>query len=166
MHKPQQNKGYKVMAKDLAKVGPKGIKQVFSKYMSLKGKVERLNEKAEEVVEGVVRTTETVGSSFLFGGVQGANWDRKDSAGNPTHGLQFWGIPLDLGSGVALHTMAVLGIGGKYSGHLRNFADGALCAYVSNLGRGVGYRWAQDRAKSPSSVKGNLRDDIAAMLSS
>lgn len=143
---------------------PQSVRKVFSKYMNLKGRVERLNEKAEEVMEGVVRTTETVGSSFLFGGLQGSFYGRKDATGKVIND-EFFGVSLPLGAGILMHTAAILGFGGRYSGHLRNFGDGALCAYVSNMGRGVGYRWKQKQAAT-TKTSGSLTDDIAAMLSS
>lgn len=144
---------------------PRSPHKLLKGYLSAKRSISRLNEKAEETIEGVVRTTETLGATFIFSGIQGAYWDAKDKAGKPTYGVKIAGISLDLGVGIALQTAAILGLGGKYAGHLKNFGDGALASYVANMARGVGYRWSQERkANKPAATKGSLEDDIAAML--
>ena len=154
------------MATDLAPVRQGSIRKLWDKHVHLKAKMERLNEQAEGMIEGLVRTVEVQGSAFVFGAIQGAWYDPRST--DDKQGAHFFGLPVEAVAGVGLHMFALLGVGGKFSSHLANFADGALAAYVSNLGRGWGYKFYKDyqtRKTTTGSTKGaSLRDEIASLL--
>lgn len=145
---------------------PSSPKKLLAAYLSAKRSVASMREKGEETVAGVVRTTETLGAAFVMSGIQGAYWDNVDKNGKKTYGLKVAGISLDLGVGIGLHLLGILGLGGRYSDHLKAFADGSLASYISTLGRNVGYKWAAERAKDKKTgaTKGSLEDDIAAFI--
>lgn len=91
-------------------------------------------EKADVVVDRVVKTTVTGGAAFACGVAQGKYG-----------GIEVMGVPADLGAGVALHALGFAGIGGKATEYMHAAGDGALACYLATLGRGVGQDW---RAKS------------------
>lgn len=118
----------------------------------MKGEAERLKtraknalEKADSVVERVVRTVEVGASAFGFGVVQGKYG-----------GVEVVGIPLELAAGAGLHLLAFAGIGGHMSDHLHHFGDGALACYAATTGRGVGVEWRKKAAQENGAGKGEL----------
>jgi hypothetical protein len=148
--------------------GTGAFRKLWDKHTSLKTRVERLKDRSEGMVEGMIRTLEIQGAAFVFGAVQGAWFDPTDAKDKP--GAHVFGLPMEAAAGIGLHLLGLMGIGGKYSGHLHNFGDGALAAYVSNIGRGWGYKWAKERKASGKSLPfsgasaSGLRDEVAAIL--
>jgi len=72
-------------------------------------------------------------SSFAFGVIQG----RYQKQG----GAVFFGLPVDLLSGLGLHVLALLGPVSKYKHHLQSVGTGALATYLATTGYRVGERW-------------------------
>lgn len=97
--------------------------------MSLQHRARRVMEKSREVVGEVVRTTEACSAAFLFGVAQGRYG-----------GVEVVGVPVELATGVALKGFAFFA-GGDMAPHLHAFGQGALDAYLTTMGRGVGEAW-------------------------
>lgn len=94
---------------------------------SLQKRLHRFREQAQATTEKVVRTVEVGTMALGMGVVQGR-----------TDPIEILGVPLELGTGVALNLLGYFGAAGKYSDHLNNFGDGALAAYLTTVGKGVG----------------------------
>lgn len=154
----------------LATTGTKSVTALRDKFLSLKGRMAKLNEKAGETIEGVVTTLEIQASAFLFGAIQGAFYEPNPAKPNDKPGVAVFGIPVEALAGVGLIVGGFMGVGGsKWSTHMTHLGNGALAAWTSNLGRGWGFKFAaarKDGAKGTNAVKGegNLRDDVAALL--
>jgi hypothetical protein len=147
---------------------PKSVNVLRDKYLSMKGKIARLNEKAGETIEGVVTTLEIQGAAFVFGAIQGAWFEPDPSKPDDKPGAHFFGMPVEAVFGVGLVVSGFVGLGGdKWSGHLINIGNGALAAWTSNLGRGWGFKFRKEQAakKAGGSTKGeSLREEIASLL--
>lgn len=116
---------------------------------NMKKRYSRAMEKSEEVTEHIIHGSEAFASSFLFGLLQGRYADRG--------GIGIMGIPIELVIGVAGYVGATVGVGGALSEHLYPLATGALSAYATTLGRGVGAKTASvsaPKALTSTSVKG------------
>lgn len=138
----------------------------MAKHLSLQGKVAKMKEKAGEALEGVVKTLEIQGSAFIFGAVQGAWYEPDPSKPDQKPGAHWFGVPVEALFGVGFVGIGLAGLGGeKMSDHAINIGNGALAAYVSNLGRGWGYKFAKERkAKATTSGDGSLRDEVKSLL--
>lgn len=122
-------------------------------YVSLKQSLARHKEKAQETIEAVVRTTEGMAAAAVVSGIQGMR------AGEGKAPLKIMGkIDLELAVAAGCHVGALLGVGGKYSEHLRNFGDGAAFAFAANWARGAGYKHAKKKLEGGAS----LEDKVAA----
>lgn len=141
-------------------------RKLYDKYLSSERARARIKQATEETVEAVVDSTVTLGTTFLFAGLQGAYWDNKDKNGKPTYGVKIGPVPLDLGAGAVMHLLAVLGMGGKMNRQLRNAGNGAMASYVASWARGIGFKWAKDRKAGGGApaTRGSLADDVANML--
>lgn len=102
-------------------------REALNKLETLKKRLHGLQAKAEETTRKVVRTTEVGGAAFAMGLIQGR-----------TGGVEFLGVPLELGAGVGLNIFGMMGIAGEYSEHVQNLGDGCIAAYACTLGKGVG----------------------------
>lgn len=109
--------------------------RAMDRLASVKNRIAKVQREAEERVEQVVRTFEVAGTAFGIGVMQGR-----------TGGIEVVGIPLELGGGLLLEVLGHLDFAGKMSGHLINVGDGALAAYATTLGRGVGQEWSDKAA--------------------
>lgn len=98
---------------------------------ALQTRAKRVVEKSREVVHEVVRTTESGSAAFLFGMAQGRYG-----------GMEVMGVPMELAAGVGLKGIAFF-TGGDLAPHLHAFGQGALDAYLTTVGRGVGDAWKQ-----------------------
>ena len=165
------------MSKALATTVPKSVNALRDRYLSMKGKIAKLNERAGETIEGVVSTFEVQGAAFLFGALQGAFYEPNPDKPNDKPGLNPFGIPVEAIAGLGMVLGGLMGVGGeKYAGHLTNLGNGALAAWTSNLGRGWGFKFSSERAKAKAAggaTKGedssdgepsSLRDQVAALL--
>lgn len=90
-------------------------------------RLQRFKAQGEKSMEKVVRTVEIGTAALGFGMVQG----RYGS-------MEIVGVPVELAAGVTLNLLGHFGLAGKHSDHLNNFGDGALAAYLTTVGKGVG----------------------------
>lgn len=107
-------------------------KEAINRYESLKRRVAGMREDATRVTKHVVRTAEVGGTAFAIGLVQGR-----------TDGVEVFGMPLELLLGGGFTMFSLLGGAGEYSDHLAAVGDGAIAAYATTLGRGVGVTMRQ-----------------------
>lgn len=85
-----------------------------------------MRERADQAVNQVVQTMEVGGTAFGIGLVNG-RWG----------GVEVLGMPLELLGAGLLHAGA-LAVPRVTGDHLHNMADGALAAYLTTLGAGIG----------------------------
>lgn len=123
-------------------------KQAIERYDSLKRRIAGMRENAEKTTKTVVRTAEVGGAAFGMSFVQTRFID---ASGQPP---QVFGVPLDLGIGIALGGFGLLGGAGAYSEHLTNVSDGCIAAYASAMGRGLGATTRGKALGSGAKVKG------------
>jgi hypothetical protein len=116
---------------------------------SLQSRAKNAVAHAEGVVQTAVTTLETGAAAFGLGVVQG-RWGPID----------LLGVPVDLAAAVALHAMALLGMGGEASHHMQNFGNGALASYLNTVGRGIGISMAQEPAETAGGVDSLTDDDL------
>lgn len=151
-------------------VVPKSTNQLREKFLSMRGRLARLNEKAGEAMEGVVKTLEIQAGAFLFGAIQGAFYEPDPAKPDQKPGVHILGIPVEALAGLGLIVGGFMGLGGaKWSDHMGNLGNGALAAWTSNLGRGYGYKFRAERKAKASATKGevegeSLRDQVSALL--
>jgi hypothetical protein len=107
-------------------------KAAIERYEGLKRRVAGMKEEATKVTKHVVRTAEVGGTAFAIGLVQG----RSD-------GIEVFGLPLELILGGGFTVFSLLGGAGEMSDHLAAVGDGAIAAYATTLGRGVGVTMRQ-----------------------
>lgn len=151
---------------------PKSTNQLREKFLSMRGRLARLNEKAGEAMEGVVMTLEIQAGAFLFGAIQGAFYEPDPAKPNQKPGVHILGIPVEALAGIGLIVGGFMGVGGsKWSEHMEHLGNGALAAWTSNLGRGWGFKFKSERAAKAAggSTKGevegeSLRDQVSALL--
>lgn len=137
---------------------PKSKTGLVKGFISAKKALASTKAKAQETVEGVVRSTEVAGAAFVLGGYQGMR------AGEGKAPAKIFGkVNLELGMAAGLHLAGILGLAGNYSSHLKNFGDGCLAAFASNWGRGIGYKWAKDKAEK-GETSGGMEDQVADFL--
>ncbi len=155
---------------DLA-VLPKSQTALREKFLSMRSRLTKLNEKAGEAIEGVVMTIEIQAGAFLFGAIQGAFYEPDPANPNKKPGVHLAGIPVEAIAGLGLIVAGFVGVGGtKWSEHMQHLGNGALAAWTSNLGRGWGFKFRSERdAKKGGAVKGevegeSLRDQVSALL--
>jgi hypothetical protein len=150
-----------LMLRDARKMSHNTLMQ---KYLSAKHSMSRLSEKAEEKIEGVVKTLEIQAMAFVFGAIQGAWYTPKKPDEKP--GLHWFGAPVEAIVGFVGLGAGLFGIGGdKWADHLINLSNGALAAFSSNIGRSWGYKFQKERAaKKGTSSSGGLREEIASLL--
>lgn len=87
----------------------------------------------QQATETVVQTLEVGGTAFGFGLVTGRYG-----------GVEILGVPGDLATAVALHSIALFVEDENTAEHLHNFGDGCIAAYTHTLGLGIGRRWSQE----------------------
>jgi len=97
---------------------------------SMKGRVKKVAEKSEKVVEQVTTTMIVSGTAFGFGVLQGR-----------TGGVEVVGVPVELLTGVALHVGGFMGLGGRKSELMHAVGNGAMATYAATMGRSVGAQW-------------------------
>lgn len=111
----------------MASYGLASVKKLQSKLATAQVRSRKLRVKAAETVQTVIRTGEVGGTAFAFGALTGRQGAVPSIAG----------VPADLGVAVAMHGMALLGVGGQES-HFKAIGDGALASYLYGVGAGVG----------------------------
>ncbi len=110
----------------------KELVNAHHRFQAIQKRIANIREKAEATTERLVATAETAGAAFAVGVMQGR-----------TGGVEVFGVPAELGLGIALTGFGLLGGAGKHSSHLTNIGAGCLAAYTTTLGRGVGATWKQ-----------------------
>ena len=117
-------------------------KEVVHRYEGLKRRVAGMRQEAERITRQVVRTAEVGGTAFAVGLMQGR-----------TDGIEIVGVPLELAVGGAATVVSLVGRG-DYTEHLAAVGDGALAAYATTLGRGVGVTMRQKALMGVSAPQG------------
>jgi hypothetical protein len=107
-------------------------KKAITNYQALKNRVAGMREDARKVTKHLVRTAEVGGTAFAIGLVQGR-----------TDGVEVLGVPVELLVGGGFTLFSLFNGAGEYSDHLAAVGDGALAAYATTLGRGVGVTMRQ-----------------------
>lgn len=134
------------------------VEKLKNRYQSMQSRMRNLREKADEAVGSLVQTVEIGSIAFGMGLVNGRF---RDPQGNP--GIEFLGIPLDLGLALGAHGFAYIA-GGQYREHMHNLGDGLLAAYLTSLGMGVGTKmWEKaENRLAPGSAPSALPSGAAS----
>ncbi len=96
-----------------------------------KNAMSKVREKAEEAIGQGIEVTEVGGTAFGFG-FANAKWGGDDGE------LKMFGIPVDLGVGIALTGVSMFGGFGRYGEHGVNVGAGAIAAYAYRTGYQLG----------------------------
>lgn len=127
------------MATKLSKTEFDRAKRLAQSAMS---RARAMKEKAEGAVEQVTGAALVGGTAFLFSYAM-----HRFRGDDDAPGIEILGVPLDLGASLALHALALFGVGGKYSEQMKQIANGALASYTTTLGAGLGTRaWSSERS--------------------
>jgi hypothetical protein len=108
----------------------------------------RIREKSEEAIGHGIEVAEVGGTAFGFG-YANARWGGDDGE------IKMFGIPVDLGVGIALTGVSMFGGFGKYGEHGVNVGAGAIASYAYRTGYQLG-------SESDSSSKGAHSTKAAA----
>jgi hypothetical protein len=101
----------------------------------------RVREKAEGAIGQGIEVAEVGGTAFGFG-YANAKWGGDDGE------LKMFGIPVDLGVGIAMTGVAMFGGFGRYGEHGVNVGAGAIASYAYR----TGYQLGSDSASSSTSA--------------
>lgn len=112
------------------KISQAELARVANRAAGMQTRLQRAKSKVEKTTARAIHTLEVGVSAFGFGVLQGK-----------TGGVEIVGVPLELLTGVGLNLAGYLGLGGRMSDHLHGLGDGALAAYLTTVGRGVGQKW-------------------------
>ena len=104
----------------------------------------RVREKAEEAIGSGIEVAEVGGTAFGFGYANG-RWGGDDGE------VKMFGVPVDLGVGIALTGLSMFGGFGKYGEHGINVGAGAIASYAYRAGHQLGSDAAQDSSSSSTS---------------
>jgi hypothetical protein len=96
----------------------------------------KVREQAEEAIGHGIEVAEVGGAAFGFGYANG-RWGQDGE-------IKVLGLPLDLGTGIALTGVAMLGGLGQYTEHGINVGAGAIAAYAYRTGYQLGQSGASD----------------------
>src|SRR5215471_7564545 len=91
----------------------------------------RVREKAEGAIGQGIEVAEVGGTAFGFG-YANAKWGGDDGE------LKMFGIPVDLGVGIAMTGVAMFGGFGRYGEHGVNVGAGAIASYAYRTGYQLG----------------------------
>lgn len=115
------------------KITKSKVEKLQRAYKSAVSRAKRMKEQSESIAGQIQGAALTTGSAFAIGYAQHRF---RDDAGNP--GIEVLGIPLDLGVGIGLHLGSIFGIFGNYTESANHVANGALAAYATTMGAGLG----------------------------
>ena len=101
----------------------------------------KVREKAEEAIGQGIEVAEVGGTAFGFG-FANAKW------GGDEGELKMFGIPVDLGVGIAMTGVSMFGGFGRYGEHGVNVGAGAIASYAYR----TGYQLGSDSASSSTST--------------
>lgn len=103
-------------------------------------RLEKYREAAKETMMQVLSAAEVGGTAFGFGWLKGRYGD-----------TDVVGVPVDAGTAAVLHVLGFSGIMGRdLSKHAHNVANGALGSYLSDTGRKIGDKMAQEAGDKTS----------------
>jgi hypothetical protein len=105
----------------------------------------RVREKAEEAIGSGIEVAEVGGTAFGFGYANG-RW------GGDGGEVKVFGVPVDLGVGIALTGVSMFGGFGKYGEHGINVGAGAIASYAYRSGHQLGSDAAQSSDSTNSST--------------
>lgn len=125
------------------------VKQANEKIARLHKSTARAREKAGELMENVLLTTETVGTGFLFGFLEGR-------VENPDQFEIVKGVPYPLAVGVTAKLFSVLGVGRGMETHMNAVANGALTSHFNGVGRQMGKRVRTGEIENAYPVRGQV----------
>jgi len=130
------------------------------------GRLARFKLQTGKMVERLVQTAEVQTGALAMGIVNGRYTER--TAAGVVEPPAIVGIPVELFTGVLLHLIGYSGFAGKVDEHLHNLGDGAVAAWTTQAGRGLGQEWrtsalAPAGALPAARVAGYSDADIAAM---
>lgn len=121
---------------------------------SARATLSRYRERTEEITDRGIRTLVGFGAAYGLGMAQGAGFFKNG---------EFLKLPAELTFGLALHGMALLGVGGRHNEQLANAGDGCLFSLGAVLGRGMGQqKWG---AKTAGEMSGDLADRLQQIAS-
>lgn len=133
------------------------VQEIVSQAERAKSRAATLREKAEQITDQFVQTSEEGITAFLLGLSQGRYG-----------GVEIVGMPLELVTAIGAHLAGFSGVLGRAAPHLHAVGDGALCTYLSTLGRGVGVsikQKAEQAALPKATTKGEgMTDEEVAAL--
>ena len=110
-----------------------------------KSAMSRVREKAEVAIGQGIEVAEVGGTAFGFG-FANAKWGGDDGE------IKMFGVPVDLGVGIALTGVSMFGGFGKYGEHGVNVGAGAIASYAYRTGYQLGSESASD-SKSTTQAK-------------
>lgn len=128
-------------------------KRAVTRYEALKNRVAGMREDAKRVTKHVVRTAEVGLTAFGLGVMQGR-----------TDGVEILGMPMELVVGGGFTVFSLLGGAGEYSDHLAAVGDGAIAAYATTLGRGVGITMRQKALAAGGAAQGQMGTGSAGTM--
>ena len=102
-----------------------------------KNAMSKVREKAEVAIGQGIEVAEVGGTAFGFG-FANAKWGGDDGE------IKMFGIPVDLGVGIALTGVSMFGGFGRYGEHGVNVGAGAIASYAYRTGYQLGSESASD----------------------
>lgn len=136
------------------------LAKLRDKLKSAQHATRRAREKAGEVVMEAVHTGEGMAIGFGAGVLYGRYPEAK---------LELAGVPMDLGVGVGLKALALLGVSHGAGPHMNALGTGALTSFSLRKGLEVGADMAKKANAAPgysktASVSGDADDAVRALL--
>lgn len=110
------------------------VNELETKALSLRSRLQKLQQQGTAQVEKAVQTVEFSTSAFGFGLIDG-RWG----------GVELLGMPLTLLATGVFHGIGFLGVA---SPHMHAFGNGALANYLTVLGQGIGAKMAAEAQKA------------------
>lgn len=145
----------------MAKVSAGSIKKLQKKYNSALARARRMKDEAESIA-GQVQGAATVGATAFGLGYAQHRFRGDDGQA----GIEILGVPLDLGVAIGMHVGVVFGLFGKHSDMAKDVGNGALAAYATTMGAGLGTKGWQEQQSggaapadaSASGTRSRMRD--------
>ncbi|HKY36471.1 MAG TPA: hypothetical protein VJN18_11060 [Polyangiaceae bacterium] len=113
----------------------RSLEDLQSKYERAKKSAANIKEAARDAIMTVVQTAEVTTCAFSLGVINGY-WSQPELLGIPVSGLVAAGF----------HTVGFILDEGSGAEHLHNLGDGAMAAWATTMGVGVGAKMAQEKA--------------------
>lgn len=133
-------------------IGEKHLAAWKEKYNGLQGRIAKVQDKANGVVETVIDATVTTGTAFALGVTDGR-----------TGGKHVLGVPVPLVIAGVAHVAGFMGVGGKASYLAHSVGNGALAAFGYASGRSIGLEW-EEKARKEGKTKVSGDDDVSTSI--